>query len=85
MEDNQSAEFAVKAVFHKEVYLDKFTVFFFFFWKLKGRTLFFFQQKSAVRVGFKCKLYLKQFNIDTVLLNDIHKSKRNQFLIGKLN
>ena len=53
MEDNHSVEFAVKAVFHKEVYLDKFRVFFFFFFFFfikKGRTLFFFQQKSAVRV-----------------------------------
>ena len=31
MEDIQPAEFAFKAVFHKEIYLDKSTVFFFYF------------------------------------------------------
>ena len=45
-----------------------------FFWTIKGRTLF-FQQKSAVRVVFMGKLCFKDFNIDIVLLNDIHESK----------
>ena len=48
MEDNHSAEFAVKAVFHKEVYLDKFRVFFFFFFfpeQQKVELFFFFNKK----------------------------------------
>ena len=48
MEDNHSVEFAVKAVFHKEVYLDKFRVFFFFFSEQQKVELFFFFNKKVL-------------------------------------
>ena len=47
MADVRSVEFAVKAVFHQQIYSCKLL---FPFWTIKGRTLCFPTKESAVRV-----------------------------------